>query len=144
MCRKLLFCGCFMDYKNSFDNFCQEGPHMLHSKFGANRSNRLGGVRKSRFFVVCNFMNGKLLWKWVWPTSHNSAQFCEHVDMRFEKVWHVMWDLWAKNAFALKMAPPAGHFWCVSYGGQSIPPLWKCCGVGTVPNISLDCHQSAT
>ena len=26
--------------------FCQEGPHMVHSKFGANWSNRLGGVQK--------------------------------------------------------------------------------------------------
>ena len=23
---------------------------------------------------------------------------------------NIMWELWAKNAFALKIAPPAGHF----------------------------------
>lgn len=96
---------------------------MLHAKFGANQSNRLGGVRKSTFFICGDLANGKLPRKWAWLTSHNSAEFREHVNRRFNNVRHIMWELLAKNAFALKIAPPAGHFWCVSYRGQSIPPL---------------------
>ena len=53
----------------------------------------------------------------------SGREFREHVDMMFNNVQHIMWELWAKNAFALKIAPPAGYFWCVSYRGQSIPPL---------------------
>ena len=32
--------------------FCQCCPHMLHAKFGANRSNHVGGVRKNKFLIV--------------------------------------------------------------------------------------------
>ena len=35
--------------------------------------------------------------------------------MRLKKVQYIMWDLWAKNAFALKIAPPGGHFLCATY-----------------------------
>ena len=66
---------------------------MLHAKFGANWSNRLGGVRKSRFFIVCNFANGKLLQKWVWPTPNNSAKFREYIDMRIYNAQHIKWEL---------------------------------------------------
>ena len=74
---------------------------MVHAQFGANWSNRLGGVRKSRFFICRDFANGKLSQKWAWPIPHNSAE----------------------NAFALKIAPPAGHFWYVSHRGHSIASL---------------------
>ena len=96
---------------------------MLHAKFGANRSNCLGGVQKSAFFIYPDFVNGKLQRKLAWPIPHNSAQFREQVDVAFNNVLHIMWDLWAKNAFALKIAPPAGDFGCVSYRGHSIAPL---------------------
>ena len=33
---------------------------MLHAQFGAKWSNCLGGVRKSRFVICCDFANGKL------------------------------------------------------------------------------------
>ena len=59
---------------------------MLHARLGANWSNRLGGVRKSMFFIVCNFANGKILQKWAWPTPNNSAAFREHKGMRFNNV----------------------------------------------------------
>ena len=59
---------------------------MLHPKFGANWSNRLGGVRKSRFFICRDFANGKFLRKWAWPTLHNLAELTEHVDIRFNNV----------------------------------------------------------
>ena len=78
----VLYFAHFMDYQNSFDNFCQEGPQMLHAQFGANWSNCLGGVRKSRFFICREFANGKLLRKWAGPTPHNSAELREHVDVR--------------------------------------------------------------
>ena len=28
-----------------------------------------------------------------------------------------------EKAFALKIAPPAGHFWCVGHSGHSVAPL---------------------
>ena len=59
---------------------------MLHAKFGANWSNHLGGIRKSRFFIVCDFVDGKLVQKWAWPTSNNSAEFREHIGIRFNNV----------------------------------------------------------
>ena len=96
---------------------------MLHAKFGANWSNCLGGVRKSLFFIYCDYVNGKLPQKWAWPTPHNSAQLREHEDIRFNNVRHIMWELWDKNTFALKIAPPAVHFWCVSHRRHSIAPL---------------------
>ena len=61
---------------------------MLHAKFHANHSNCLGGVQKSMFFIVCNFVDGKLLQKWAWHTPHNSAEFKEHVAIRFNNVPH--------------------------------------------------------
>ena len=93
---------------------------MLHAKFGANRSNCLRGVLKSTFFICPDFVKEKLQRKWVWPTPHNTAQLREHVDLTFNNVQHIMWELWA---FAFKMARPAGHFWCLSHGGHSIAPL---------------------
>ena len=66
---------------------------MLHAKFGANWSNHLGGVQKSMFFVVCNFVNGKILQKWVCPTPNNSAAFRELKDMRVNNVYHIKWEL---------------------------------------------------
>ena len=35
-------------------------------------------------------MNVKLLQKWA--TSHNSAEFKEHVDIRFNNVPCIMWE----------------------------------------------------
>ena len=87
---------------------------MLHAKFDANRSNCL--VRERTFFIHHDFANGKLLQKWAWPTLNNSAEFRENMDMRFSNVQHIMWELWAKNALALKIVPPTGHFWCESQG----------------------------
>ena len=63
---------------------------MLHANFGANPSNRLGGVRKSMFSFCPDFANGKLHPKWAWPTSHNSTEFREHVDICFNNVRHIM------------------------------------------------------
>ena len=103
---------------------CQEGPEMLPAKFGANWSNCLGGVWKSKFYICGDFSNGKIPQKLAWPTPHNSAELREHVDIGFNNVQHVMWELWAKSAFALKIAPPAVHFWCVSHRGHSIAPQW--------------------
>ena len=46
-----------------------------------------------------------------------------------------MCDLWAKNSFTWKIAPPAGHFWCVRYPQEgsgndytkfSVNPLNRC------------------
>ena len=51
-----------------------------------------------------------------------------------------MWELLAKDVFVFKMAPPGGHFWCVSYMATLYHPY----ELGTVSNIHLDCHQSAT
>ena len=68
---------------------------MLHAKFGANRSNRLGRVQISTFFICSNFVNGKLPRKEAWLTPHNSAEFREHVDIT---MWDIMWELCAKNA----------------------------------------------
>ena len=59
----ILYFGQFMD--DLLIAFCLEGPQMLHAKFGENWSNCLGGVRKSRFFIVCNFADGRLLQKWA-------------------------------------------------------------------------------
>ena len=70
---------------------------MLHAKFGANRSNHLGGVRKSKFFIFRNFANGNLSQKWASPTSHNSAQFREHIVVRFKNVQHIMRELLQKT-----------------------------------------------
>ena len=70
---------------------------MLHANFGANQSNCLGGVRKSRFIICRDVQNGKLLQKWAGPTPHNSSEFREHVDIRFNNVQHIMWDLWAQK-----------------------------------------------
>ena len=56
---------------------------MLHSKFGANWSNRLGRV----------------IAKWAWPTPRNLAVMREHVDVRYNIVRQIMWELWAKNYF---------------------------------------------
>ena len=83
---------------------------MIHTKFGANWSNHQGGVRNSRFFICRDFANGKLLQKWVRPTSHNSAELREHGEISFNNVRHIMWEFWAKNALTWKIAPPAGHF----------------------------------
>ena len=51
-----------------------------------------------------------------------------------------MWELFAQNTFVLIIAPPAGHFWYVSYRGQSIPNpmnfIYISCMVW-VPNIKL-------
>ena len=66
---------------------------MLHAKFGANHSNCLGGVRKSRFFICRDFANGKLLQKWAWPTSNNSAKFREYIYVRINNVEHIKWEL---------------------------------------------------
>ena len=55
---------------------------------------------------------------------HHKIQLnCGNVDIRVNIVQHIMWELWAKNAFALKIAPPAGHFWYVSHRDNSIAPL---------------------
>ena len=66
---------------------------MLHAKFGANHSNCLGGVRKSRFFICRDFVNGKVMRKWAWPTPNNSAECREHIGMRFNNVQHIQWEL---------------------------------------------------
>ena len=96
---------------------------MLHAKFGANRSNCLGGVRKSTFFICCDFAMGNQTQKWAWPTSHNLATFRVHVDKRIKNARNLMWELFAKISFLLKIVPPAGHFSCLDHRGQSIPPL---------------------
>ena len=36
--------------------------------------------------------NVKLLQKWAWPTSHNSTELKEHVDIRFNNVPCIMWE----------------------------------------------------
>ena len=63
---------------------------MLHANIGANF---LGGVRKSTFFICHNFVNGKLLQKWAWPTPNNSAKFREYIDMRINNVQQIKWEL---------------------------------------------------
>ena len=77
---------------------------------------------RSTFFIFVGFVDGNLLRTWVWLKSHNSAQFREHVDVRFKIVQHIMWELLGKNAFVLITESPAGYFWCESYGGQVISP----------------------
>ena len=94
---------------------------MIYAKFDANWSNCLGRVRKSLFFIYGDFCEWKS--QWAWCTPSNSAESREHADIRFNNVQHIMWELWAKNAFALKTVPPAGNFWGVSYKGQSTPPV---------------------
>ena len=86
MCRNLLFyiLGVFWTIKILLLTFCHEGPQMLHAKFGANQSNHVGGVRKSTFFICRNFENGKLPQKWAWPTTYNSAEFREQVNINID------------------------------------------------------------
>ena len=62
MCRNLLFhiFGVLWTITVLLITFCQEGPQMLHEKFGANCSNHLGGVRKSIFFHLTRFCEGKV------------------------------------------------------------------------------------
>ena len=59
-----------------------------------------------------------------------------------------MWELLGKNALVFIIVPP--NFWCVSYSFTVTVSLlyhpyefnlYICYGVGTVPNIYLDCHQ---
>ena len=66
---------------------------MLHTKFGANCSNCLGGVCKSKFFIRCDFVSGKLAQKWAWPTPNNSAECREHIVTRFNNVQLLKWEL---------------------------------------------------
>ena len=66
--------------------FCQGCPQTLHAKFSANRSNCLGGVWKSFSFFAILRIETKLKQNLAWPTSHNSAEFREYVDMRFKNV----------------------------------------------------------
>ena len=66
---------------------------------------------------MLRYCEWKVTAKCAGHTPHNSAQLSEHVDLRLNHVLHIMWELWAKNAFALKIAPPAGLFWCVSLQG---------------------------
>lgn len=42
----------------------------------------------------------------------NTAVFREHADIRFTNAQHNKWALCGPNPFALKKAPPVGHFWC--------------------------------
>ena len=58
-------------------HFCQESPRMLCAKFGANRGNRLGGIRKSRFATFGEFAGRNGRQKWAWPISQDSARFSE-------------------------------------------------------------------
>ena len=104
----------------TFKIWPRDWPYIIPTKF-VKLSRRSS---KSRFFIVCNFANGKLMQKWVWPTPNNSAQFREHIGMRFNNVQYIKWELWAKKAFALKIASPAVDFWCVGHRGHSKAPLW--------------------
>ena len=80
------------------------------------------GVRKSTFFIYRDFFNGNLLQKWAWLTPHNLVEFTEHADIRIKNVQHNMMEFWTKKNFKLKIALPAGRFWCVSYRGHTVPP----------------------
>ena len=66
---------------------------MLHAKFGANYLNCLGGVRKSRFFISRDFVNGKVMRKWAWPIPNNSAECREHIGMGVNNMQHIKWKL---------------------------------------------------
>ena len=52
--------GVFWPIKILLINFCQEGPQMLHGKFGTAWSNFLGGVWKSKFFNLTQFCEWKV------------------------------------------------------------------------------------
>ena len=67
-------------------------------------------------------------------------------DISFNNVGHIMWELWAKNAFALKIMLVIVGVWVT---GVSLDHPYEChfhksYGVGTVPNIKLDGRQRAT
>ena len=34
------------------------------------------------------------------PTSHNSAEFREHADMRFKNVGHIIWELFGTTCWS--------------------------------------------
>ena len=72
----------------------------------------LGGSTVATCKVWCKWV--KLLRRSLKKCVFNLWQFCK----RF--VQHIMWAVLAKNGFVLIIAPPAGHFYCVSYRGQSI------------------------
>ena len=59
---------------------------------------------KKQVFHLSWFCEFKVIAKWAWPTPHNLAVFREHVDIRFNNVQHIMWELWAKNSFTCKIA----------------------------------------
>ena len=86
--------GRVLDFHNSYDNFL------------------LGGSTVATCKVWCKWV--KLLRRSLKKCVFNLWQFCK----RF--VQHIMWAVLAKNGFVLIIAPPAGHFYCVSYRGQSI------------------------
>ena len=71
---------------------------MLLAKSGANWSNCQGGVGKSTFFLCGDFANGNLPRKLAWPTSHNSAEFREHVDIT--SLSHIMWELFGTTGWS--------------------------------------------
>ena len=45
------------------------------------------------------------------PTPHTSAELKEHVDLRFNNVQHIMWELWAKKTFTCKIAKYSAACW---------------------------------
>ena len=89
-----------MDYQNSFDIFLSGGSPDAAGK------------------VWCKLV--ELSRK---SSKKYSADLREHVDIQLLTLCNIVLELWAKNAFTLKIAPPAGHFWYVSHRGHSITPL---------------------
>ena len=101
ICRKLLFNNSKTNFSitSLLITFCQEGPQMLCAKFRANRWNRLGGVRKSRFSTFCDVAKKNGRRKWAWPIPRDSPLCSERVDIRFLNVRQSIWELLAKTHF---------------------------------------------
>ena len=84
--------------------FCQVGLERLRTKFHADRSHGLEGVRKSRFTINRDFSRIKSRQKWAWPIPRDSAGSSERIDVWF---LNIGCSYKAKRVFSA-IAPPSG------------------------------------
>ena len=89
-----------MDYQNSFDNFLSGGSTDASRKVWCKSLKLPRRSLKKYVFHLLQFCEWKVRAKV--GMAYTKAECKEHIEMRFNNVWHIKWELGAKNAFCIE------------------------------------------
>ncbi len=79
-------CDIFSRIKIPSTKFVELGPEIIRAKFRVDRTCGFGGDDFGRYVSFRAVARKKSRRKWAWPTSRDSAQSPERVDIRFMNV----------------------------------------------------------